>query len=359
MQKYNLKDLLSKAESLLSKIEWRKLSKLKGLIPHFKFDRLALCWDKTCVFISSWWHVLLLSLLAFLCLYYPLGGMLINKIDKTTDYEISKAMPLQSTSVEMMNFIINREVNDKIWTPNLPFFFPSYFLDNMPSFQLGMMSAVSTLADAMSKRVDSTIAQDHDGLYLSNAAQLLKYDGQIWMFSPQKVSPVPSANSQYRKARKQLIKYNQDLSSGRMTFYKSPADLSYFLTRINKDLQKSFSALETQIREESSSWIDFKADNVFYYNQGKLYAYYLLLSAMGSDYKNILVQADAYQAWTKVMKALEDGARIDAIYIRNGDLNSMLAPNHLAYLDLYILKVIKYNKDLIAKLNKNMTHEEN
>lgn len=342
-----LDDVKKFMTEILSKVKSydRKKIKLPSIRPFF---RRVFC------FIGSWWHVLLLVLIVFIFLYYPLGGWMIHKIDKTTDYEINHNTPEQSAAVEMMSFIINREVNDKMWTPNLPFFFPSYFLDNMPNFQLGMMSGVSTVASAMSNRLDSTIAESNDQLYLKNAAKLLKYDGRIWMFSPSnRFTPVPSAHSQYRKARKQLIKFNQDLSSGHNVFYKSPADLVYFLNRINKSLKKSLNVIENQIREENSSFVDFKADNVFYYNQGKLYSFYLLMTALGSDYKDIIVKAGLYQEWTHVIKALENGSKLDSLYIRNGSLNDLTAPNHLNYLAFYTLKALDMNKDIIAALEKS------
>ena len=78
----------------------------------------------------------------------------------------------------MMAFIINREVSGKMWTPNLPFFFPSYFLDNMPNFQLGMISSVSCLAQAMSQRLTRSI-DDKREMHLAEAAKLLQYPGNV------------------------------------------------------------------------------------------------------------------------------------------------------------------------------------
>lgn len=118
-----------------------------------------------------------------------------NKIDTTTDYEINTP-PSQSATVEMMSFLIKREVSDKMWTPNLPFIFPSYVLDNMPNFQLGLMSAVSNVSSSFAAKVDQTIAPEKE-LPLKTAAELLKYPGTIWMFSPQNkllrfLPPTPS-----------------------------------------------------------------------------------------------------------------------------------------------------------------------
>lgn len=341
MPKFDLKRFIFEKASKLKSFNWPRLQlpKIRAFLAGF-FS-----------FLSSWWHILLISVIAFLFLYYPLGGLMIHKIDKNTDYEINTKNPQQSAAVEMAAFLINREVNEKMWTPNLPFFFPSYFLDNMPSFQLGMMKAIANVTWAMSRRLDSPIVGGEEEAHLRTAAKFLKYDGHIWMFSPtNSFTPVPSAHSQYRKARKQLIKFNQNLNSGHMAFYRNPADLAFILSRINKGLSKSVENIDTQIREESTSWTDFRADNIFYYNQGKAYAYYLLLKALGNDYKDILVNKNAYILWTRSLKALQDGAVLDAVYIRNAELSSSTAPNHLQYLAYFLIKAKDINQDIIQIL---------
>ena len=150
-------------------------------------------------FLRSWWQLIALLFAGIVFLYYPVGGMLIEDINTDTNVEIVQNRPEQSSAVEMMSFIINREVSQKMWTPNLPFFFPSYFLDNMPNFQLGMMSSVSTLAQAMAQRLPRPI-DDKREQHLVEAAKLLQYPGNIWMFSPEnRLMPVPSSNSQVLK----------------------------------------------------------------------------------------------------------------------------------------------------------------
>lgn len=346
MPEFNIKKFLSEKTA---QIKSGYLAKIK--LPH---GRQLL--SKLMSFIGSWWRVLLVALTAFIFLYYPLGGLWIHNLDKTTDYEIDIKNRQQSSTVEMAAFLIDREINDKMWTPNLPFFFPSFFLDNMPNFQLGIMKAVSNITFAMSKKLDTPITGGTEEAHLKTAAKLLKYDGHIWMFSPaNSFTPVPSAHSQYRKARKQLIKFNQQLNTGDLPFYRNTSDLMYFLTRINKDLNTSLEELDAQIREENNSWTDFKADDVFYYNQGKAYAYYLLLKAMGNDYKEILVDKNVYLLWTRSLKALEDAAKLDALYIRNAELNSLTAPNHLQYLAYFIIKAKDINQDIITVLSGNTT----
>ena len=132
------------------------------------------------VFVNSWWQVLLLVSAAVIFLYYPLGGWLMNDINTNTEYEINNKHNEQSAAIAMNAFLVNREVNEKMWTPNLPFFFPSYFLDNMPNFQMGIISSVSNVTTALSKRLEKTIAEN-EALHLEEAAKLLRYPGTIWI----------------------------------------------------------------------------------------------------------------------------------------------------------------------------------
>ena len=255
----------------------------------------------------------------------------------------------------MMSYLIRSEVNDKIWTPNLPFFFPSYFLDNMPNFQLGLMSGVSALSKSMAARLEKniTLPEEH---YLRMASELLQYPGTIWMFSPQnKLVPVPSAHSQYRKARKQLIKYNRKLNDGSLVFYRNPRDLAFFLRNISAGLHQTAVRLEERIREESPSWLDTKADDIFYYGRGQAYADCMLLKALALDYKKILVDSGVYPDWTRMLKALENAAQMSPSIVRNGEIDSSFAPNHLTAQGFYLLKARSLMQKISRNLEKNVS----
>lgn len=318
--------------------------------------KLALLSELLVTFISSWWHVLIIAFAALLFLYYPIGALLVNNIDTNTDYEITDNSP-QSATVDMMAFMVNREVNDKMWTPNLPFFFPSYFLDNMPNFQLGMFDTLGKFSGNLAARIEKNIINDKNELHLKEAATLLKYPGTVWLFSPtNKLKPAPSANTQYRKARKQLIKFNQGLGNGSEIFYKNADDLAFMLDKSRNDIWKSVTKkLEAGIRENSTSLIDNHADDIFYYNQGKIYAYYLLFKALGVDYKEILVASNQYGNWTVMLKAMENASSVSPLIVRNGEIDSLSAPNHLATLGFYMLKaqtMMKKIEDKIITANK-------
>ncbi|MFV0625806.1 MAG: DUF2333 family protein [Alphaproteobacteria bacterium] len=300
--------------------------------------------SRTVDFIGSWWRGIIIASLLIIFLYYPLGAIITNNIDRNVNYNFA-AMddPKQSKTIEQMAYIINREVNEKLWTPNLPFFFPSYFLDNMPNFQLGMFDALKDVSQSFGKNFGNNEK-------MKEISENLAYPGTIWMFSPEnKLKPVSSANSKYRAARKELNKFNQDLLDGKETFYRRPNDLVYILARTRVNINKTIKDLEEYIIEESDAWYNSKSDDKFFYNQGKLYGYYLLLNAIGQDYKDLIVNSNQYENWTKIIKALENASQIDPTFVRNARLNSSFAPNHLAYLSFYALKAESNIQNIIRR----------
>lgn len=292
-------------------------------------------------FFKSWWAFILGFVALVVFLYYPLGGFMIHRIDTDIDYDVRPDKSSQSAVVEMAAAVINREVNVHLWTPNLPFFFPSYFLDNMPNFQLGVLEALQSSISALSQKIspDNTPQSQHDSLRL--AAELLSYPGTVWMFEPNNsLKPAPSSSRQYRKARRELLAFNEQLSNGTALYYRSPQDLAFVLGKMINSLKKSEQNLEVQVREFSSAFWDTKADDVFYHAQGKAYGFLLIMKAFSLDYREVIVNLGLYEKWTHLLKALENAALIRPAFVRNAEVDSSFAPNHLEYLRLQILRAV-------------------
>lgn len=313
-------------------------------------------WPKIRNLVSTWPRLIAILTIGFFVLYYPLGAIIVENIDTTTDYNIKKENN-SSATVDTMIFLIHREVYVNSWTPALPFIFPSSLLDNMPSFQLGLMSSVNTIANILSKQQTQIASQDNP---LITAAELLRYPGNIWMFSPtNKLIPAPSSNSQYRRARRHLKDYKQILSSGGAIFNTSASGLLLTLTSIHNDLTKTLSLLENHIREHSSDIFDPRSDDIFFHTKGKLYGYYLLLGALMTDYKETIVNHNTYQTFTIVQKALENAFSISPLIVRNAALDSSFSPNHLANIGFYTSKASANIIKAIKKLSPTNTQGKN
>lgn len=300
--------------------------------------------------ITSWWQIAAGLVLAIVFLYYPIGGWMINSIDTSSAYK-AKSVNGNLAAIDMVSHLVNREVHEKMWTPNLPFLFPCYFLDNMPNFQLGLMSAVGQVAAAMD-RIAMPMSSTEADEQLSEAAELLQYPGNVWLFSPQnKLLPVPSSNTQYKKGRKKLNNFNHEMALGKVVLPRSAQNLTLILKNIRKDMLRQIGKVEGHVRENQKNWIDLKADDVFYFSQGKLYAYAQILRALGMDFKDVLVKYEVYQQWTAMLKSLDEASDLNPTIVRNAKVNSSLAPNHLAVINYFAARAVNRLDNVIDRLS--------
>ncbi len=263
--------------------------------------------------------VILFALLFIL--YYGVFGAIFNSdIRKNVNVKLREFGGLKTLGVA--SYIIDREVQDNLWTPSLPFFFPTYFLDNLPNFQLGVMKANSIIVDSL-----ASFAKSDKKLF--EASELLAYDGKIWMFEKGGVLPVPSAASQYKKSRV-LIKKSSPLANG---LALDKFSFLYLINTIDKSLSISLNKIDKANIEDEN------IDDVFYYNQGKAYAYLLFLKAMSHDYKNVLIETNLYEPITSVIKSLENACKVSPTIVKNANRSSSSA-NHLYNLGYYLQKAL-------------------
>ena len=83
-----------------------------------------------------------------------------------------------------------------------------------------------------------------------------------------------------------------------------------------------------------------------------------LYQKLGYDYKQIIVDYNLYQNWISLNKTLEKACDIQPFIIRNAELSSSLAPNHLAYLNAYTSTAMNSLTQLIDSLRKPLPEEE-
>lgn len=301
--------------------------------------------------ITSWWQIVAIVMFCVVFLYYPLGGFIIHEIDTSSNFQ-PETSDGRLASVDTMSHLINREVHHKLWTPNLPFLFPSYFLDNMPSFQLGIMSSISHMALAIDS-IPLSKASEKARKARTDGTRLLQYPGNVWLFSPQnKLLPVSSSNTQYKKGRKNYNIFNHEIAKGNATIDRTSQNLLLLMLVIKRDFEASLHKTASHIREKSSDIIDTSADEVFYHEKGRLYAYSQILRALSHDFKDTMIRYDIYQQWTSLLSTLDKGGVFDASIIRNAAPNSSLAPNHLVVINYLTSKSLNQINDIITKLDK-------
>lgn len=318
------------------------------------FKKTILLAGKSIKKLFDTWPKAFIAVVACIILaYYPLGGKMSENIDKYSEYNFELASEKRSQAVEMIVKLINREVNENLWTPNLPFFFPAYCLDNMPNFQKGIIRGLKGLTAGLVKVVQcGENKEDFDNL--KNAAGLLAYPENVWLASPtNKLKMAPSSSSQYRKARKNLKKFNDALEEEKCFWVKDEKSLRKLNSVVMRGLRASERQIKNEIREGNNSWFDTSADNVFYLNQGRIYAYMEVLKKLGRDYKQVLMADGVYQDWTVMLRALQDAVELNPDMVLNGRLDSELVPNHLMSLAYYVTKA----ENVLLKINKQLDGE--
>jgi hypothetical protein len=281
-----------------------------------------------------------LGLLAFLAIYFVGGAIWLHQIDDDLDFGLqSSGLEGGAKSVAVAADLIDREINTHRWVANDPFFMPGSLLDNMPNFQMGIIAALSRFTLELGDQIARTRGSSEIDQDVNTAVGLLKYPGKIWIFDlSTSFAPTASSESQYRRAMRALRDYNQRLVQGQAVFETRADNLQATLDRMTADLGSASAALDRDITERAGFWPDFGADDLFYANKGRLYAYYLLLRALGSDFDKVIKDRDLGAAWAQMLESFREAATLQPWVVINGDPASQFLPSHLASQGFFLLR---------------------
>ena len=280
-------------------------------------------------------------ILVLLALYYPVGMIWIHRVDDDTAFRAppADALPAGSEVVDVAIALIGREVDTYRWTANDPFFMPAAALDNMPSYQQGIVAALSRLAIELTDQIGRRRGSSEVDPDLEKAAGLLKYPGTVWVFDfSTSLAPTATSEAQYSAARRALMNYNRRLAEGQAVFERRADNLLATLDRIAADVGSSSAAIDRHIREHAGWLIDTQADDLFYGVKGRLYAYFLLLRALEIDYRNVIEERELGPVWRQMLASFQAAARLDPWVIVNGAPDGQFLPSHLAAQGFYLLR---------------------
>lgn len=280
-----------------------------------------------------------LALVLLVALYIPVGMLWVHVIDDDTTLAPTDLPPSGSHAVAMAATLIERETITHRWTANDPIFLPGWWLDNMPEFQTGMIEAIGRFSTEMMDQIGRNRGSSQADPDLSKAVDLLKSAPNIWLFDfTTSWVPTTSSDAKYRAAAKALRTYNQRLGQGQALFERRGDNLIALLDRITSDLGSASAVLDRQILEGRDQFIDRQADNVFYGVKGRLYAYYLILRELGTDYQQLLREREAFNVWTQMLNSLHEASLLNPLIVMNGATDGVFVANHLATQGFYLLR---------------------
>ena len=151
------------------------------------------------------------ALLALVLLYYPVGMAVMHRIGDDTGMTVT-AEKGASQAVAMAAALVRRETVDHPWTPNDPFIYPSWALDNLPNFQVGIRDALGRFAIEMADKIGRTRGSSIVDKDLEDAMGKLRYSPYTWVWDlSASLLPTSSTEAQYRAAMRSLLRYNKRL----------------------------------------------------------------------------------------------------------------------------------------------------
>jgi len=300
------------------------------------------------------WRKIAAGIVIALVLLWPILAMLTSRIDDNPEFTPTFDPKGGSHAVAMVASLMDDELKKAGWVANAPFFVPAHMLNNMPNYQIGMVTALGRFAFELEDQIGRERGSSASDPDLSIARARLQYSPTTWILKPGTLWPTASAESQYKEAVQALRRYNSRLAAGQATFDTRPDNLLAALDRIAYDLGSASAELEAQItgRHKTLGLLDFKADKIFYRTKGRAYGYYMILKALRSDFAPVIEGRKATELYNNMLEELRIAAVMQPLVVNNGTPGGQFFPNHLANQGFYILRARAKLRELTDILKK-------
>lgn len=223
-----------------------------------------------------------------------------------------------SALLEVINTLLNKPGG---YTHN-DLFPPGVFMDNMPSWEYGVLIQSRDLARALREVLSRSQSQSREDVDLSLAEPRINFQADSWL--------LPASEGEYQDAAKYLTAYLKRLplrGENGAQFYARSDNLRFWLSmiekrlgslsqrlsasvgqrRLNTDLAGDSAAVAstTESREMMSKtpWSDI--DDVFYESRGASWALIQFLKAAEIDFADVLEKKNARVSLQQIIRELE------------------------------------------------------
>ena len=246
---------------------------------------------------------------------------------------------------------------------------PGVFLDNIPSWEYGVLVQVRDLTRGLRQDFARSQSQSAEDADLAKAEPRFNFDNKSWM--------LPSSESEYQEGINSLSRYQARLSDPNQKnalFYARADNLNNWLgdvgTRLGSLSQrlsasvgrvKLNGALKTEslkpgqvpvVDEEIEETPWMQIDNVFYEARGQAWALSHLLRAIEVDFADVLAKKNATVSVRQIIRELEAAQEpVWSPMILNGSGYGVLA-NHSLVMANYISRANAAVMDLRQLLSQ-------
>lgn len=231
---------------------------------------------------------------------------------------------------------------------------PFLFLDNIPSWELGIVNQLSDLGRVMRDDYTRSQSQSKEDADVATGTPKFFYDNNSWVF--------PTTESEYKEGIRAFARYRDRLGAGDpdTQFYARADNLREWLsqvekrlgsltrrlgnsvakTRINEDLAGDAAAKAAAVQPDTvdvrTSW--WKTDNIFFEARGTAWALVHFFRAAEFDFAHVLQDKNAEASVRQIIRELE--ASLDPLrspMIMNGGGYGLTA-NHSLVMANYLAR---------------------
>ncbi len=279
--------------------------------------------------------------------------------DRVTGFTTSE------TLIVLMETILDKKggyVSNDIFPPGL-------WLDNITSWEFGVLVQVRDLARVFRKEFSRSQSQSIEDVDLTIAEPQFHFDNNSWA--------LPASESEYRRgvnAMKQYLTRLSDPSKNEAQFYARADNLRAWLSEVENrlgslsrrlsesvgreqldmglagDINAEQSTRSLQVEERKTPWLE--VDNTFYEARGTAWALVHILRAVEHDFRSVLINKNALVSLQQIIIELE--ATQDTVWspmILNGSGFGFLA-NHSITMSSYISRASAAITDLRSLLQQ-------
>ncbi len=231
---------------------------------------------------------------------------------------------------------------------------PSVFLDNIPSWELGVVNQVRDLGRVMRDDYTRSQSQSKEDPDIADGAPQFFFDNDSWIF--------PATESEYRDGIESFIEYRRRLMEGDpdTQFYARADNLREWLSqvekrlgsltrrlgnsvaanRINEDLAGEPAAEAAAIQPDTvnvrTGW--FQVDNIFFEARGTAWALVHFFRAAEFDFAKVLADKNAEASVRQIVRELEASLEgLSSPMILNGGGYGLFA-NHSLIMANYLAR---------------------
>ena len=231
---------------------------------------------------------------------------------------------------------------------------PFVFLDNIPSWEAGVVNQMSDLGRVMRDDYTRSQSQSQEDGDVSEAARAFFHDPDSWI--------LPTTESRYREGIGHMILYRERLMAGdpNTQFYARADNLREWLSQVEKRLgsvtrRLGNSVVENRINEDLAGdpaaeaaavqpdsvdvrtpWL--KIDNVFFEARGTAWALLHFFRAAEFDFANVLRDKNAEASVRQIIRELEASLEpVQSPMIMNGSGYGLFA-NHSLVMANYLAR---------------------